>query len=102
MTAARLVILTLLGAYAVLLIVNTSLVAGGTDSSGYLNEARLIASGRTRLEPEQLRSLGLGSSMTHAFTPLGFKPDGRNIVPMYPPGLPLRRSGFPTMPTGLR
>ncbi|HEY5078791.1 MAG TPA: hypothetical protein VII43_03045, partial [Opitutaceae bacterium] len=35
----------LLGAYAVLLVRDVGAVAGGSDSSGYMNHARLLASG---------------------------------------------------------
>src|SRR5688500_9651939 len=77
-------------AYAVLLFRNTSLAAGGPDESGYMNAARMIASGTLRLEVDALARLGLDPSFLDVFTPLGFNSTGeRSIVPAYPPGLPV-------------
>jgi hypothetical protein len=76
--------------YAILLYRNTSHAAGGPDESGYMNEARMFAAGKLRLEVEPLRTLHLDDSWLEVFTPLGFRPStGRTIVPTYPPGLPL-------------
>ena len=66
-------------------------VAGGADSSGYLNSAKLFAEGRwsTGLRlPEELRSV----ARPNEFMPLGFTLGGREgeAVPTYPPGLPLQ------------
>ena len=67
-----------------------ALFAGGADSSGYLSQARLWASGTlTRTTP-----LAYELSLTHGqhpFTPLGYvpAPDYGAIVPSYPPGLPM-------------
>lgn len=66
------------------------LVAGGADSSGYLNGARLLAEGRaaTALRlPDEVR----GVAQPNEFMPLGFtmgRAEGE-AVPTYPPGLPL-------------
>src|SRR5919108_757951 len=65
--------------------------AGGSDSSCYLNQARLFASGTTRIE----QPLVLSAPWPRAeftFTPAGHVPSraARDaIVPMCPPGLPL-------------
>lgn len=76
--------------YAALLFQNNSHVAGGPDESGYMNAARLFASGVVRVEVEPLRRWSLDSSWLHVFTPLGFAPSGdRWMVPTYPPGLPV-------------
>jgi hypothetical protein len=76
--------------YFILLLLNTCFFAAGTDSSGYLNHARLIASGRTSAEIPQLRTLQLDPSVTYLFTPYGFGrgPAGR-MVPTYPVGMPI-------------
>lgn len=76
-------------AYADLLESNVVRAVGGPDSSGYMNEARLIASGRTGFRPEPMRRMRLDASWIDFFTPVGFRsaPGGR-IVPSYPPGLP--------------
>ena len=57
-----------------------SQAVGGADSSGYFNEAKLFASGRLRVPVPSPN-----------FAPLGFvlAPDGKSIVPSYPPGYPL-------------
>ncbi|HEV7919998.1 MAG TPA: hypothetical protein VGR02_04315 [Thermoanaerobaculia bacterium] len=79
-----------LAAYFLVLARHAALAVGGSDSSGYMNEARIFASGRMKAEVEPLRVMKLPSSFTHCFTPLGFLtvPRGR-MVPSYPPGLPL-------------
>ncbi|HKO58570.1 MAG TPA: hypothetical protein VJ276_22075 [Thermoanaerobaculia bacterium] len=87
----RTVLATLaLGAYFFVLARHTALAVGGSDSSGYMNEARLFASGRMKAPVEPLRTMKLPSSFTHCFTPLGFltAPRGK-MTPSYPPGLPL-------------
>ena len=66
-------------------------VAGGADSSGYLNSARLFAEGRWSTElriPVEVRSV----ARPHEFMPLGFTAGGGEgqAVPTYPPGLPLQ------------
>jgi hypothetical protein len=65
-------------------------VASGSDSSAYLNQARSIAQGTLAA------SVPLASSVSWpepewAFAPLGYRPglDPGEIVPTYPPGLPL-------------
>jgi hypothetical protein len=79
-------------AYAMLIGLNSTSAAGGSDSSGFLNSARLLAAGRfdapVRM-PDALRSQeGVAPSL---FEPLGFATleDRRRVVPTYPTGLPL-------------
>jgi hypothetical protein len=81
-----------LAAYAVLIGVNSTVAAGGSDSSGYLNSARLLASGRlentVRLPP------GFGpveDLFRPFFQPLGHVAFAENsrLLPTYPNGLPL-------------
>jgi hypothetical protein len=80
----------LIGGYAILLAPNASIAAGGPDESGYMNEAKMLARGRLRMEIEPLRTLHLTREFTDAFTPLGFAPGKRGtIVPTYPPGYPV-------------
>ncbi len=65
--------------------------AGGSDSSGYLNSARLLLTGRLTapltLPPELPPDL-LPRAL---LAPLGYSPDprGADLVPSYPVGLPL-------------
>lgn len=84
--------LVLFAAYGVFLGVTMSVVAGGSDSSGYLNSARLLASGQLqtdlRVPPE------FGSPMEvnrYHFSPQGFGQFAGNprLPPSYPTGLPL-------------
>lgn len=73
--------------YAVFLFRNLSYAAGGPDTAGYLNEARLIASGRVTRPVRLLRELGLDDSWLPHFTPLGFAPSRHaQLVPTYPAG----------------
>ena len=86
----RLAVAAIFVAYALLLFRNTSTVAGGPDESGYMNAARMFATGTLRLEVTPLARLGLDPSWLPVFTPLGFNSSGeRWIVPAYPPGLPI-------------
>ncbi|HSE62944.1 MAG TPA: glycosyltransferase family 39 protein [Thermoanaerobaculia bacterium] len=82
-----------LAAYAVLLVAANSWIAGGSDSSGYLNEARLLA---RRKVSEGIGALALlelpaGDDEAGVFIPLGYRagPLPGTMVPTYPPGLPL-------------
>jgi hypothetical protein len=81
-----------LAGYAVFLAGSITIAAGGSDSSGYLNSARLLASGRLQGEqrvPEEFGPLDRLDLVW--FTPLGFFPHPNNphLPPTYPPGLPL-------------
>ena len=73
-------------------------VAGGADASGYVSEARLLASGRlARVEP-LARDLAVDDA-PGMVSPLGFRPaaDARvsaRLVPTYAPGLPLLMAGL--------
>jgi hypothetical protein len=80
-----------LGAYAVVLSRHVGAVAAGSDSSGYMNSARLIASGHVHVHPRTIEGLPPSGMDAFLYTPLGFKPapDGDGIVPTYPAGLSL-------------
>ncbi len=69
--------------------------AGGSDSYGYVSEARLLASGRLRL-PEPLMTDESWVFGHHMLAPLGWvrAPDRQSIVPTYPPGYPLVMAAF--------
>ena len=86
----RVAIALLAAGYFALLVSNTLFSATGPDTSGYLAEARLIASGRTSVAIEPLVKAGLPASMSWLFTPYGFRPAGDGtMVPTYPVGMPL-------------
>ncbi len=72
----------------------TVIVAGGSDSSGYLNSARLFAEGRlmTELRVPSEFPRPTWAEAVH-FTPQGFFADRRQpgmLTPTYPTGLPLQ------------
>ena len=81
----------LLAGYAALLFHHTSFSVGGSDSSGYLNAARLFSSGRVAEPIRGLARLRLPDDYGPVFVPLGYTPIGRPglMTPSYPPGLPL-------------
>jgi 4-amino-4-deoxy-L-arabinose transferase-like glycosyltransferase len=78
--------------YFLLLASVNSYVAGGSDSSGYLNAARLFRHGRVFEPIAILRSVDLPVSDQEVFIPLGFRsrPEPRTMAPTYPPGMPLQ------------
>jgi len=66
-------------------------IAGGADTSGYLNSARLILEGKTMEEARQVPGLEPAVLTTWERTPLGYWPGQSDgwIVPIYPVGFPL-------------
>jgi 4-amino-4-deoxy-L-arabinose transferase-like glycosyltransferase len=85
-------LLALLAAYGVLLAFYVGAVAGGSDNSGYFNEARLLAHLSVHTRPRVLEGVPAAEAPPYLYIPLGFKPaagDASRIVPTYPPGLPL-------------
>jgi hypothetical protein len=76
-------------AYTVFLWSYMGAVAGGADSSGYMNSARLMAQGRVSAPVRRVSGLAVQLPQT-ALVPLGFRPHGPDaMVPTYPIGLPL-------------
>lgn len=78
--------------YAVLLYILIGAVPGGSDNSGYFNEARLFAQGRIYTPMRTLAGIPPDSATRFLYVPLGFRPAGdgtARLVPTYPPGLPL-------------
>ncbi len=65
--------------------------AGGADSSGYLNSARLLASGRLADSVRTVPGLEPPDWIYFFHQPLGYavKPGQTEMVPTYPVGLPL-------------
>jgi len=78
-------------AYGGLLIWRASFAVGGSDSSGYANEAKAIAAGRVIQTMDALDRLDLPDRFECAFRPLAYEPGPRprTMVPYYPPGFPL-------------
>ena len=65
--------------------------AGGADSSGYLNNARLLSHGNLIVPTRCVPGLNPETLPGYTFIPLGFipRPDHITMVPTYPMGLPL-------------
>jgi len=65
--------------------------AGGSDSSGYLNSARLLLGGKLSMPVRIPAGLTAEILPRGYFTPLGFRLDAaqQNLLPTYPVGLPL-------------
>src|SRR5580658_5800288 len=80
-----------LALYAALLSRHVGAVAGGSDSSGYMNHARLLASGSVHVQPRTIAGLPQSAAAPFLYVPLGFKPawNGDGIVPTYPAGFAL-------------
>ena len=97
----RLAVAVLFLAYALVLLHHTSFSAGGSDSSGYVNGARLLAEGRAKEPIRGLARLGLSPEFAPVFTPLGYTAARQpgTMAPSYPPGLPLHMA-FAALLTG--
>src|SRR5687768_6252055 len=80
-----------LATYTLFLASHMTAIAGGADSSGYMNSARLFAGGKVRAElrvPPEFSSIEL--KRVH-FAPGGFNTfrSHRSLAPTYPTGFPL-------------
>jgi hypothetical protein len=91
--------------YAALLWFHLGAYAGGSDSSGYLNSARLLARWRVSTPLRTVAGLPANTVPSSAWVPVGFKERGSDaMVPTYPIGLPLavaaaaQAVGWPTAP----
>jgi hypothetical protein len=79
-------------AYGLILFSLVGAVPGGSDTSGYFNEARLFARLKIHADERALPGIPAAEAPPYLYVPLGFKPsaDGSaRMVPTYPPGLPL-------------
>jgi hypothetical protein len=65
--------------------------AAGSDSSGYLNSARLLAAGRLTTPVRRVPGMPTASVAARDLSPLGFRlsPRSGELVPTYPVGFPL-------------
>jgi 4-amino-4-deoxy-L-arabinose transferase-like glycosyltransferase len=76
--------------YGVFLARHVEGYAGGSDSSGYMNNARLLEQGQLRIDRREIEGLSAEILPSYAYIPLGFIPVGtREMVPTYSMGLPL-------------
>ena len=82
-------------AYAVLLGRHMDTCAGGSDSSGYMNNARLLRNGDLHVPQRAIEGLPPGTLPSFAYVPLGFIPVAHGaMVPTYPVGLSLIIAGL--------
>lgn len=76
--------------YAIFLARHVGAYAGNSDSSGYLNSARLLSQGEATTPQRVPAGLDYTQFDGFAFTPLGFRPlPEAKMAPTYPIGLPL-------------
>ena len=77
--------------YGLMVVRYSAACAAGSDSSGYLNNARLLGHGTLVIPMRQLPGLDPKTLPSYTSVPLGFipQPDGLTMVPTYPMGLPL-------------
>jgi len=72
-------------------VVSTSVTAGGSDSSGYLNAAKWLSEGSLVRPITALDRLDMPAAAAAYFRPLGTVPgpERGTMAPYYPPGLPV-------------
>lgn len=76
--------------YGIFLALNVMAYAGGSDSSGYLNAARLIVAGKLHEKQRIVEGVSVSQISSHTYIPLGFVPSvNEEMVPTYPLGLPI-------------
>jgi hypothetical protein len=77
--------------YGLMLLRYSAAYAAGADSSGYMNNARLLDHASLIAPMRQVPGLNPETLTSYAYVPLGFIPraDRVSMVPTYPMGLPL-------------
>ena len=77
--------------YGLMLAHYSAAFAAGADSSGYLNNARLLSHGNLVVPTRRVPGLNPETLSIFTYVPLGFypRPDNITMVPTYPMGLPL-------------
>jgi 4-amino-4-deoxy-L-arabinose transferase-like glycosyltransferase len=92
-------LLLVMGVFGWISLANLSVVAGGSDSSGYLNDSRLLERAEAVRRTAALDRFDLDDAYNAWFIPLGFKPGKRpgTNVPYYPAGLPLEMAAVKAM-----
>ncbi len=86
----NLILIAILCLYGIFLALNICAYAAGSDQSGYLNAAKLIASGKLHEKQRAIEGIAESEISQTAYLPLGFAASSRGeIVPTYPLGLPI-------------
>jgi 4-amino-4-deoxy-L-arabinose transferase-like glycosyltransferase len=89
------VLIVILVIYGILLASKIGAYAGGSDSSGYLNDARLLSDGQLIIEQRVIEGLQSETLPIYTYVPLGFVPTASHqMIPTYPMGLPLMILGM--------
>jgi hypothetical protein len=91
------VALIALAGYAWFIGSHATIAAGGSDSSGYMNSARLLASGQIAMEIRVPPTLAAAEGLFRPdFQPLGYRAtaEAPRLSPTYPTGLPLHLTLF--------
>lgn len=79
-----------LATYGIWIAVNIQAIAGGSDSSGYMNSARLLERMELKIPRREIAGLSSHDLPIYTYVPLGFVPVGEHeMVPTYPVGFPL-------------
>lgn len=87
-------------AYGIMIAVKGTIAAGGSDGSGYLNSARLLASGQLTSAVRSPAGVGSTEELPPVlFQPLGFvtSEEHHRLKPNYPTGFPLHVALASTM-----
>lgn len=88
--AFSILLVVALAVYGTWMATNIQAVAGGSDSSGYMNNARLLERMELKIKRREIDGLSPQSLPIYSYIPLGFVPvDEHEMVPTYPMGLPL-------------
>ena len=84
-------LILLLSGYGILGALLTGAGAGGSDSSGYLNQAKALATGQLWLPARTIPGLPPSDNLAFFYSQLGTRPDTdpERLVLTYPIGLPL-------------
>jgi len=94
-SVVALVMISMLLIYGIFLASKVGAYAGGSDSSGYLNNARLLSDWQLIIEQRTVDGLRSETLPSWTYIPLGFVPTGNHqMIPTYPMGLPLMILGM--------
>jgi hypothetical protein len=88
--AFSILIVVVFAFYGVFIARHVDAYAGGADSSGYMNNARLLEKMQLKIDRREIEGLSSENLPSYMYVPLGFIPSGQHeMVPTYPMGLPL-------------
>ncbi len=84
-----------LALFGLFIAINVGAYAGESDSSGYMNHARVLSLGRVHLALRKVAGYTFDGPEAWLYSALGTRPsiEGKALVPTYPAGLPLLIAG---------